>query len=215
MFSVIFDMDGTLLDTQKICVPAWEYAGNLQGISGVGQLVYSICGMNETGWTNRLMENYPTIDIPVFKATVRRYYKEKNVIKFKKGAKELLDFLKQNGIRIAVASGSSRSTVENHFGVLGALDYFDAIVGGNEVENGKPAPDIFLRAAEMIGAEPSECFVFEDSPNGVRAGYNAGMRSIGVPDMVTFSDDVKKLMFTELEDLSQAIDIFKKEIDNA
>ena len=60
MYSVIFDMDGTLLDTQKICVPAWEYGGKLQGIRGVGDHIYNVCGMNETGWTAHLKTNFPT-----------------------------------------------------------------------------------------------------------------------------------------------------------
>jgi beta-phosphoglucomutase-like phosphatase (HAD superfamily) len=90
------------------------------------------------------------------------------------------------------------------------LEYFDALVCGTEIENGKPAPDIFLKTAELMGADPKTCFVFEDSPNGIIAGHSAGMKAIGIPDVVTFSDDIKSLMYCELKDLSQAIEIFEK-----
>lgn len=209
MFSVIFDMDGTLLDTQRICIPAWEYAGKLQGFDGVGESISDVCGMNEIGWTRYLEEHYKDIDTASFKREMRDYIAKNGVVKFKDGAQKLLKFLKDNGIKIAIASGSSRESVNHHLTEVGALSYFDAIVGGKDVENGKPAPDIFLKAAQLIGADPEDCFVFEDSANGIRAGYAAGMKCIGVPDIVSFDSETKKLMFRELKSLSEAIDIFK------
>lgn len=210
MFSVIFDMDGTLLDTQRICIPAWEYSGRLQGVDGLGEIVRRICGMNEIGWTAYLEQNYPELDIAAFKAEMRDYIIKNGKVLFKKGAKELLDYLKQRGIKCAIASGSSRKTIEHHLNEVNATKYFEAAVGGIDVKNGKPAPDIFLLAAEKLGANPCDCFVFEDSPNGIQAGFNAGMKCIGVPDIVTFSDDTKKMMFAELTSLDQAIELFEE-----
>lgn len=212
MFSVIFDMDGTLLDTQRICVPAWEYAGKLQGFEGVGNCIYSVCGMNEAGWTKFLRDHHPDIDADEFKVQIHKYYEENLVIRFKPGAKELLDFFKENNIKMAIASGSAKETIEDHLKQVGVLGYFGAIAGSSDVKNGKPAPDVFLLAAERLGVNPANCFVFEDSSNGIRAGCTAGMKCIGVPDLTQFSDDVKKLMFAHITDLSQAIPIFKKEL---
>lgn len=209
MFSVIFDMDGTLLDTQKICIPAWEYAGKLQGFDGVGESVPAVCGMNENGWTRYLEEHYKGLDTVPFKREVRSYIAKFGEVRFKDGAEELLHFLKENNIKTAIASGSSSQTVEHHLNLVGAYHLFDAIVGGGDVKNGKPAPDMFLRAARLLGADPENCFVFEDSSNGIKAGYAAGMKCIGVPDIVSFNDEIKKLMFKELESLSEAIDLFK------
>lgn len=209
MFSVIFDMDGTLLDTQKICIPAWDYAGELQGFKNLGKHIPEVCGMNQTGWTNFLKSRYKTLNIENFVTEQRRYAYENGEIKYKKGALELLNFLKQNNIKMGLASGSSRNSVDHHLNKLDAFKYFDATVAGKEVENGKPAPDIFLLTAEKMGVLPNSCFVFEDSPNGIKAGYNAGMKCIGVPDIAPFSDEIRKLMFSELEDLSQAIAVFK------
>lgn len=212
MFSVIFDMDGTLLDTQRITIPAWEYAGLLQGHKGMGSHIKNVCGMNKNGSDGYLKKNFPDIDLEKFKTAARQYIEENGIVTFKKGAEQVIDFLKQNNIKIGLATGTSRPSVMHHLNEVDALDTFDAVVCGTEVENGKPAPDVFLKAAELLGANPSDCFVFEDSENGIRAGHGAGMKCIGIADIVPFGDDVKPLMFKELNDLSEAVEIFKKEI---
>ncbi len=210
MFSVIFDMDGTLLDTQQITIPAWDYAGELQGVKNVGSHIPNVCGMNQAGWSAYLKNTFPTLNIEAFCLEMREYIIKNLKVKYKKGAKELLDFLKENNIKIGLASGSSGKTIEHHLKEVNALELFDAAVGGLEVENGKPAPDIFLLTAEKMGVKPEDCFIFEDAANGIAAGYKAGMKCIGVPDITAFDAETKKLMFAELEDLSQAIPIFEK-----
>ena len=208
MFSVIFDMDGTLLDTQKICIPAWEYCGNLQGIKGMGEHIYNVCGMNETGWTSYLVDNFPTLDIPKFKTDTRAYILGNGKVEFKKGAKELLEYLKSRGVKMAIASGSSIQSINHHLNEVGATEYFSAVAGSHDVLNGKPAPDVFLLAAERLGVLPSDCFIFEDSANGIRAGFAAGMKCIGVPDLVDFDDEIGELLFAKLESLDEAIKLF-------
>lgn len=210
MFSVIFDMDGTLLDTQRICIDAWEYAGQKQGVSGVGDHIPNVCGMGEPAWTAYLVEHFPAFDIPMFKTDARAYIVDNLVVKYKKGAKELLEFLKQNGIKMALASGSSGKTVEHHLNAVGASDYFLATLGGESVINGKPDPDIFLLAAEKINANPKDCFVIEDSENGIVAGYRAGMNCIGVPDIVQFKDEIKDKCYAYVDSLLDVIEIFRK-----
>ena len=212
MFSVIFDMDGTLLDSQGIYIPAWDYAGENQGVSGMGKHILTVCGMNEKGWTDYLIKNSKDLDIAKFKGAVRYFLNVNDKTKLKKGAMELLQFLKANNIKMAVASGSETASVIERLKEVGALNYFDAFTGGSDVKNGKPAPDIFLRAASLIDAKPEECFVFEDSVNGILAGTKASMKCIGVPDIVRFPDEIKKILFAELDDLSQGIPLLKKYI---
>lgn len=210
MFSVIFDMDGTLLDTQKICIPAWDYAGENQDFKNMGSHIENVCGMNERGWTDYLLNHFPSIDIVKFKSEMREYIIKNLQVRFKKGAYELLEFLKANNIKMAIASGSSKETIIHHLTEVKGLDYFEGFVGSHDVINGKPAPDVFLKAAELINEEPANCFVFEDSVNGIIAGHKAGMKCIGIPDIVQFPQDTKDLMFAELNDFSEAIPIFQK-----
>lgn len=210
MFSVIFDMDGTLLDTQRICIPAWDYAGEKQGVFNMGEHIPNVCGTNANGSSLYLKQNFPQINIEQFKVDAKEYIIKNLVVRFKPGAKELLDFLKQKGVKIALASGTSRPSVEHHLNEVGILNYFDVTVCGTEVENGKPAPDIFLKTAELMGVSPEDCFVFEDSENGIIAGYKAGMKCIGIADIVPFSSKVKELMYCELQSMEKAIGIFER-----
>lgn len=209
MISVIFDMDGTLLDTQRICIPAWEWAGNNQGIKNMGEHLQFVCGMNRTGSDGYITANFPGLDLQKFRKDEHEYIKKHGKTAFKPGGEELLNFLKQNGVRVALATGTSRPSVEKHLKTLKIQNSFDAVVCGGEVKNGKPAPDIFLHTAKMLGANRENCFVFEDSPNGIKAGFKAGMKCIGVPDVVRLGEDIKKLMFAELTSLKEAIPLLK------
>lgn len=210
MFSVIFDMDGTLLDTQRIFIYAFDYAGEIQGIQNMGKCVPDVCGTNEAGSRKYLENKFPQLDVIKFRSDMREYIAKNLVVRFMKGAKELLDFLKSNNIKFALASGTSRPSVMHHLNELGIAEDFYAIVCGDDVINGKPAPDIFLLTAEKLGVAPEDCFVFEDSENGIRAGVGAGMKTIGVEDIVPFSEEVKGLMFKQLNSLDEAIPLFEE-----
>lgn len=209
MFSVIFDMDGTLLDTQRIAIPAWEFAGECQGVKNMGSHIPAVCGMTEETGNEYLAKNFPTIDIAAFRTISNEYIAKNCVAKYKKGAEKLLSFFKQNNIKIGLASGSSMDDIKKRLSTVGALELFDALASGNDVKKGKPEPDVFLLTAEKMGVKPEDCFVFEDSANGIIAGNKAGMKCIGIPDIVDFDEDIKKLMFAELKDLSEAIPILE------
>lgn len=210
MFGVIFDMDGTLLDTQRIYIPAWDYAGQKQGFKNCGSHSKNVLGTNEETWTQYLVDNFKGMDVDAFKAEATDYIKRNIVIKFKKGAEELLVYLKGRGIRFAIGSGASTVLIRTYLQVLGANDLFDTVVGGEEIENSKPAPDTFLLAAKKMGIPPENCFVFEDSDNGALAAFMGKMRCIGIPDVVAFSEFTKQNLFAELNSLDEAIEIFEK-----
>ena len=206
---IIFDMDGTLLDTQKIYMPAWKWAGEIQGFSDMDKTALLMCGTNEVGSTKYLKDHFPTLDIVKFKADAEVYVNENLTIRYKEGVKETLDFLKEKGIKLGLASGTSREKAIKRLNFVNALDYFDVTVCGNEIENGKPAPDIFLKAANLLGAKPEECIVFEDSDNGIKSGYNAGMKVIGIPDVKPFSEEIKSMLYAEFDTMDKAIELFK------
>lgn len=207
MISVIFDMDGTLLDTQRICIPAWEYAGRCQGFKGAGEHIPNVCGMNNQGSNQYIKDNFHGVDPDKFKEDARDYIARNGVVKYKEGAVELLKFLKSKGIKIALATGTSRPSVMHHLAEVDGEKYFDVIVCGGDVQNGKPAPDIFLLTAEKLGAEPQDCFVLEDSPNGIIAASAAGMKCIGIPDILNFSEEIRGLLFAHCENLTEVIKI--------
>ena len=207
MIGVIFDMDGTLLDTQRIYIDAWNIVGNEFGIANMGRLMPDVCGMSEHNWKAYLRNRFPTLDIEPFHTKVKAYIAAYGEVRFKAGAEQLLDFLKEKNIKIAIASGSGRELIEHCMNKLGALDRFDVVVGGADVKNGKPAPDIFLLAAEKLGIAPEDCFVMEDSKNGLLAAHRAGIRAIGIPDIVSFDEETKEIMFAELETLADAIEL--------
>ena len=209
MFSVIFDMDGTLLDTQRVCITAWDFGGEKQGIKNLGADIPCVCGMNEAGWTGYLRKKYPTLNMEMFLKDVRQYIVDNGVVRYKAGAEELISFLKENGIKIGLASGSSIETINHHLNIVGATDVFDAIAASKDVKNGKPAPDVFLLAAERMGVKAEDCFVLEDSPNGIVAGHAAGMKCIGIPDIAEFSKETRSLMYAHLNTLDEAIEIFR------
>ena len=209
MFSVIFDMDGTLLDTQRICIPAWDWAGEQQGFKNVGQHIPAVCGMSDAGWGKYLKDHFPAMDVQQFSNEAREYVVKNLVVRYMPGAEDLVKFLKEKGVKLAIASGSSQESIRHHLGEVGGTHHFDAIVGGSDVKNGKPAPDIFLLAAKKLDTKPEDCYVLEDSENGIRAGYAAGMKTLGVPDIMRFNDEVKALETKEFDSMFEALEYFK------
>jgi len=214
MLYFVFDMDGTLLDSQRVYVDGWETVGQKHGIAHMGALLPLVCGMNEAGWGAFLMERYPTLDLPRFKQEVFAYVEEHQTVRFKPGAKELLDYLKAKGIKMAVASGTDTPGVKRYLAAVNALDYFDAVIGGDQVKNGKPAPDIYLKAAQALGVDPRDCMAVEDSANGVLSACAAGMRCIGIPDLDPL-DRVAQVVYARLKSLDQIIGLVEELVKNS
>ena len=214
MFSVIFDMDGTLTDTQRIFIPAWDLAGNNQGFENAGVNVEYVCGANDEYCTNFIIERFKGIDVQRFKKDVADYIAENGKSKLKDGVVEILSFLKKNKIKMAIASGAPVSVIERHIKATGIAEYFDVITSGDEdeVENSKPAPDIFLLTAKRMGVNAEDCIVFEDSSNGIIAGHDAGMKCIGVADIVPFNDEAQKKAYKCFDRIDEAIPLLEEYI---
>ena len=182
----IFDMDGVLFDTEKLYQEIWQEIAKERGTELDGGFVREISGTNGS-MTLRVIEKYYHVSdgTDIARLCISRLEERlSSCVPVKEGVPGILQFLKENGIPTAVASSSSRMRIEKNLKTAGIQDYFSEIVSGSEVEKGKPAPDIFLRAAERIGCKPEECFVFEDSENGVRAGHAAGCITIMIPDLI-------------------------------
>ena len=193
--AVIFDMDGSLVDSMWM----WraidiEYLGHF-GIPLPENLQAEIEGMSFGGTALYFKEHFPIPNsVEEIMQTWNRMAWDKYVyeVPLKEGIPEFLRGCKENGIALGIATSNSRELVENVAQVHRLRDYFTSIVTGSEVERGKPAPDIYLKAADELSVSPARCLVFEDIVAGILAGKNAGMRVCAVADAYSEHDADRK-----------------------
>jgi len=192
--AVIFDMDGLMLDTERLAPPAWRDAKDAIGADFDMSLLDAMVGRNYQDCRALILErhgaSFPTDRLMdawhvAYDAIVAR-----DGIAIKHGLFDLLDWLEQAHIPKAVATSTRRSRAMAKLESAGLASRFAALVGGDEIARGKPAPDIFLRAAERLGAQPASCVVLEDSAPGIRAALAAGMTPIMVPDQHQPAPDI-------------------------
>jgi beta-phosphoglucomutase family hydrolase len=181
--AVIWDMDGVIADTGPYHFKSWQYAFKMQGIIFHAADFQRLFGQrNDTIIRNMMKRNVTQTEVDMIAEIKEAYFRQiiqKNLKPFP-GVKRLLEILKENTIQAAIASSAPMENIRLILGGLGIADYFQAIVYGREVTEGKPSPQIFLRAAQKLGAEPPNCIVIEDAVAGVTAAIKAGMHCIGV-----------------------------------
>lgn len=202
----IFDQDGLLFDTESIYQAAWLEAGARQGVAIDPKIPRSFSGMGRARIGEIVKGAYPQIDIELYLKTGVEIAWGRQLSgkpEPKKGLFEILEFCRSNGIKTSVASSAPRHVVERNLKAAGVFDYFDAITTGDEVKNSKPAPDIFLLAAERIGVEPRACCVFEDAFSGIRGAVAAGMGAVLIPDQSEPTEEILAIC-RSFSDLSAA-----------
>jgi HAD superfamily hydrolase (TIGR01509 family) len=206
--AAIFDMDGLMFDTERIAVQAWQRAGRATGCEISEALVIESMGRDARD-ARVLFERVlgPSFDFGRTRA-LRVQYAEEIIdtrgVPVKDGLAELLALLAGRGVRKGLATSAERDRTEALLAKAHLAAHFDVVVCGDEVERGKPAPDIFLRAADRLGVAPAECVVLEDSESGVRAAASAGMRPLMVPDLKPATDEMKSIAERVLPDLRAA-----------
>lgn len=208
---IIFDMDGVLIDSERQSNEGWLWAAGQLGVDMPLWLIDSFKGA-PAELCCKFFDDYYKGVIDYWEAKELRtqhVYKirETEGIPVKKGVKDIFEYIRNNGLKCAVATSTRRESAEKTLHEIGVWDYLDAVVYGDEVERGKPEPDIFLRAAKAIGVNPSEAVVVEDSINGIKAGYAAGMRVVHIPDTIAIDDDIRKLTYMVCADLNGLIDV--------
>lgn len=208
---IIFDMDGVLIDSERQSNEGWLWAAEQLGVDMPMWLIDSFKGA-PAELCCKFFDDYYKGEIDYWEAKELRtqhVYKirETEGIPVKKGVKEVFEYIRNNGLKCAVATSTRRESAEKTLHKIGVWDYLDAVVYGDEVEHGKPEPDIFLRAAKAIGISPSEAVVVEDSINGIKAGYAADMRVVHIPDTIAIDDDIRKLTYMVCADLNGLIDV--------
>ena len=195
-----------MLDSESVCDVIWERLADEMGLPDIAAAIAENRGCNEELMAKNLTARYGAdFDCPNFFEDFRVYFHE---VEFSKGipllpyVADTLDYLKGRGYRLALATSTRRATATRQLKAVGVYDYFEAWTFGDEIENSKPAPDIYLKAARELGVEPAFCAGVEDSPNGIRSVHSAGFRPIMVPDRIEPSEQIKSLCWKVVKPIS-------------
>ena len=210
ILGAVFDMDGLMIDSERMVYQNWQELMDEYGYDYNIEIFKQTVGRRKKEVELFYLETYGA-DFPYKKyadMTREKYLRQvrESGVPVKKGLYEILDHLKERGIKLALATSTSRETTEINLSMTKTLDYFDALVCGNEVVNGKPHPEVFLTAAKKLGLDPADCVAFEDSLNGIRSAHAAGMITVMVPDFLQPTEDVLPMIDILCESLDQSID---------
>lgn len=213
--AVIFDMDGLMLDTEKLLLRYWLEAAHQCGyamqrghVLGIRSLAakYAIPKLKK-----ELGEDFDYYRVRALRIRLMNAHIDTYGLEEKPGLGVLLEYLKENGYRTAVATATDLQRTTRYLGSLDRLKYFDKVVCAPMVENGKPAPDIYLEAARQLEMPPEVCMALEDSPNGILSAYRAGMYPVMVPDLTQPDEETEKLLYRCVESLSDVISVLEEE----
>ena len=210
---VLFDMDGVILDTEKLYTRFWCEAAHTLGFPMTFEMALGMRSLShEVG--ERQLKAYLGEHVDYQQVRDKRIelmtaFINENGVDLKQGIHELLEFLNGNGLKKAVATSSPLDRTKEYLSQVGLVDAFDELVSGHMVEHGKPAPDIYLYAASKLGLKPEECLVLEDSPTGLMAAYRAGCIPVMVPDQDQPDDEVKGRVYAVVNSLSDIAQLLK------
>lgn len=215
MNTVVFDMDGVLFDTERLCEQSWLVTAEEEGLPDMEKIFPRCIGLNANDSRKIVMEAYgEDFAYEDFRQRASKWFRDyidKNGLPIKPGTREILAWLKKSGWRVGLASSTRRSTVLEHLEQAGIGEFFSVVITGDMVEHSKPRPDIYLLACRELGAAPEEAYAIEDSPNGIRSAYAAGMTPLMVPDMIAPDQEMARLSRKIFSDLGEVLDFLKEE----
>ena len=202
----IFDMDGVLFDTERMYQETWHEVASERGITLPPDYAYYVSGASRDGVYEAVRRFYHTDDPLQVTTDVyeRMRIKQQKQLPIKPGVKEILTFFQEQKIKTAIASSTFREQVNYNLKNNGMEDCFDTVICGDEVTKAKPDPEIFLKAARKLSLPPEECYVFEDSFNGIRAAHAAGCVAVMVIDLMEPNEEIRALTDHVFSDLNEA-----------
>ena len=210
----IFDMDGLMLDTEKLYLRFWREAAAFYGFEMTTQHVLGIRSLAAKFAEPKLKgifgESFDYHKVRNKRKELMAEFIEHNGIEKKQGLDELLQSLSRRGIKLAVATATDRERTENNLEKAAVKQYFDAIITGDMITNGKPEPDIYLTAAKALDLASEQCIALEDSPNGIRSAYTAGCKAIMIPDLTQPDEEIKPMLYgcyASLSELCAQLDV--------
>lgn len=208
----IFDMDGLMFDTEVIYGRAWRLAGERLGFTIPDGFHTAVSGSSGENMKQIIRSFLPGVDCEAFiELTYQISYDiQRHTLPEKPGLHEILEFFRGHGVKMAVASSTHREQVEWNLERSGIRSYFDAVVTGQDVSHSKPDPEAFLTASAQLGLSASDCYVFEDSFNGVRAGHAASCCTIMIPDLRQPDQEIAQLYDACVPDLLTAVQQIQK-----
>lgn len=214
MEAVVFDMDGLIFDSERLVLDCWEKVGEKYEIDNIREVFIECIGTNKEKTKEIMLANYgSSFPYDQFRkeasALFQESIKEKG-LPVKKGARELLQYLKEKEIPTGLASSTRLAVVEEELQQAELYDYFQVVVGGDLLRRSKPEPDIYLMTCEKMGVTPENAYAIEDSHNGIRSAYRAGMKPVMVPDMVAPIKEIEEISHAILPSLLEVKEYFEK-----
>jgi HAD superfamily hydrolase (TIGR01509 family) len=211
--ALLFDMDGLLIDSERIVKMSWDLAGEDLGYYKLGDHIFNTLGMNRVRrgiyFKEALGEDFPYEEF--YARTSVHFYEimSEQGIDIKPGARELLEYAKSHGYKLALATSSRKEYAAKSLTDIGIYSFFDVVVSGDMVQHSKPDPEVYLKASALLGVDPSNCLALEDAPAGIRSAYAAGTIPILIPDLLEPPEDVVQLSYRKYETLHEVIPLLQ------
>lgn len=212
--AVLFDMDGLMIDTESLSTEAFINSAKAQGYNMTKEETLKVLGFTKANIYQFWIDYFQGTNVDGKKLVDDHYEYIENVL-YTVGpekmpyVEELLKYLRENNYKIAVASSSDTADIKNNLEKTKLEKYIDEIASGAEVENGKPAPDVFLLAAKRLGVDAKDCLILEDSKAGIKAGKASGAMVFMVPDMFTVDKECEDTADRILTNLGEVIEILE------
>ena len=207
----IFDLDGTLIDTEKIYRVIWPKAIKELGYEFSDEKFLSLRSLGRPFAPAKFKEWFGE-DFDYDKARkIRKGYFDAHIaehgIQLKAGAIELLSTLREKGIVTAIATATDIERAKEYMDMTGLSGYFDKVISATMVPEGKPSPYVYKYACEQLGLEPSECIAVEDAPNGIKSAFSAGLNVIMVPDLTEPDEEILPMLTARVDSLNDISEI--------